>query len=45
MGNCDRIRAAMPVTTALAALVLFSFAYAVGPLAAMTPLPAAVSVA
>ncbi len=26
VGNCDRIRAAMPATTALAALVLFSFA-------------------
>ena len=45
VGNCDRMRAAMPATTALAALVLFSLAYPVGPLAAMTPLPAAVSVA
>jgi hypothetical protein len=43
-GNCARMRAAMPVTTALAAAVLFSWAYAVGPLAAMTPAPAAVSV-
>ena len=44
-GELQPDRAAMPATTALAALVLFIFAYAVGPLAATTPLPAAVSVA
>src|SRR5215468_7572763 len=43
-GNCARMRAAMPATTALAAAVVLSWAYSVGPLAAMTPAPAAVSV-
>ena len=43
-GNCARMSATMPATTALAAAVLLSRAYPVGPLAAMTPSPAAVSV-
>src|SRR5262245_2071058 len=43
-GNCARMRAATPATTALAAAVLFIWAYPVGPLAAMTPAPAPVSV-
>src|ERR1035438_7921896 len=43
VGNCARISAAMPATTALAALVLCSMAYPEG-VAAMTPSPAAVSV-
>src|ERR1017187_3235193 len=43
VGNCALISAAMPATTALAALVLCSMAYPEG-VAAMTPSPAAVSV-
>ena len=43
-GNCARMSETTPVTTELAAAVLLSWAYPVGPLAAMTPTPAAVSV-
>jgi len=43
-GNCALMRATMPATTALAALVLYTWAYRPGPLAAVTPSPAAVSV-
>jgi hypothetical protein len=44
VGNCALIRAAIPATTALAALVLWSMAYPDGSVAASTPSPAAVSV-
>ena len=44
VGNCARMSAATPVTTALAAAVLLIWAYPVGPLAAMTPTPGPVSV-